>query len=515
MKKVQIAAVGITATLSLALFAWGTVAGAEEVMGIVADSGDAQIIVSDQPDAKGSVTIDKVVAPDDAFVVIHQNDGGMPGERLGYAEIEAGTTRDVSVKLDADVAMTPELLAAVHIDRGEPGELEFDMEDAELSPDKPYFEDGKEVASAFRAAEFGVPATMSEASIEAGDQPLGESVMIAKAVAPSDAFVVVHRARADGMPGERVGYAPVKAGETSNIEVKLDEEIDGRTTLLAAVHADRGVTGTLEFDMEDPVASPDQPFFVDDMEVAIAFDVGPFGVTADEASVVATAQVGASSALVIDDVDAPADAWVVIHKDAGGEPGERVGLERVEAGTSRDVSVDLTTDMLSEQLFVALHADRGVAEQFDFDMDDKLGSPDQPYFVDGQEVATAVRVRDFGHATPEGTAAIEASEQTIKDARLVVDLAVAPEPAWIVVHLDADGMPGARIGLLAIGAGTTHGAVVQLDASKRLTGTLFVAVHADRGESRMFEFDMMDTINSPDQPFFVNGEEVATAVIAR
>ena len=42
-----------------------------------------------------------------------------------------------------------------------------------------------------------------------------------------------------------------------------------------------------------------------------------------------------------------------------------------------------------------------------------------------------------------------------------------------------------------------------------LTDNLLVAVHADRGAVNLFEFDMMDKINSPDQPFFVDGKEVA------
>ncbi len=515
MKKSRIATIAVTATLSAALLGWGVVAGAEEVMGIVAAEGDAVIVASDQPDAGNYVVIDKVVAPDSAFVVVHQNDGGMPGKRLGYAQVEAGTSTQVKVKLDPKVKMTPTLLAAVHIDRGQAGEFEFDMKNAEHSPDKPYYVNGKEVATSFKAAEFGVPAKMGEAVIEAGDQPLGESVTIAKAVAPTDAFVVVHKAKADGMPGERVGYTAIKAGESTNVKVDLSKKLDGKTKLLAAIHADRGEAGRLEFDMDDPVASPDQPFFADGMEVAAAFTVGPFGVKVDKASVVATDQVGAEGSVVISEVDAPADSWIVVHKDAGGVPGERVGLQAVKAGRSTDVKVDLTTDMLSEKLIVAVHADRGTKGRFDFDMDDKLGSADQPYFVDGNEVATIFKVREFGYATPAGAAAIQVAPQIVNNAALRVALAAAPEPAWIVVHLDGGGMPGKRVGLEAISAGTTRNALIQLDASQKLTDTLFVAVHADRGESRVFEFDMMDKVNSPDQPFFVNGNEVATAVTTR
>lgn len=515
MKTTRIVSIGAVGVLSLALFGWGVVAGADDVMGIVARSGDAAIIVSDQPEANGVVMIDKVVSPRDAFVVVHQSDGGMPGERLGYASVKAGVSRNVKVELDSEVALTPQLLAAVHVDRGNKGELDFDMDNLERSADKPFFVDGKEVAAAFKAANFGVPTSMDAASISAGDQPLGDSVVIDAAMAPAPAFVVVHKAKADGMPGERIGYTAIPEGESLNVKVVLSKKLDGTTKLLAAIHADLGTSGKLEFDMDDPVASPDQPYFAEGMEVATGFKVGSFGVPVDAASIEAIDQLGAETTIEVANVDAPANAWIVVHKDAGGMPGERVGLAPVSAGQASDVEVKLTTDMLSEKLFVALHADLGTADRFDFDMADKLGSADQPYFVDGGEVAVAIKVREFGYPVPAGAAAISVSDQIVQNGLLRVATAAAPEDAWIVVHLDAGGAPGGRVGLLHIPAGVTLNRVVQLDASKMLTDTLFVAVHADRGEQGLFEFDMNDKVNSPDQPFFVDGAEVATAVTIR
>lgn len=146
MNKTRIITIAVTAVLSLALLGWGVAAGAQEIMGIIAPEGAAMIEASDQVGATDSVMIDKVIAPDDAFVVVHQNDDGMPGERLGYASIDEGTSTEVTVKLDSKVKLTPELLAAVHIDRGKAGELEFDMEKREHSPDQPYYVNAKEVA---------------------------------------------------------------------------------------------------------------------------------------------------------------------------------------------------------------------------------------------------------------------------------------------------------------------------------------------------------------------------------
>lgn len=515
MKKHRIAAVGVTAALAFGTIGWGTAVGAAESMGVMTSERSAEIVAVDQVGATDSVTIKLVRAPKDAFVVVHQFDGTMPGKRLGYTAVKKGESTDVTVELDPDVPLTPQLIAAVHYDGGMRGELEFDMENMERSSDRPFFIGEKEVAVPFRVAEFGVPVEMGEAAIEASDQPIGDTVTIARAVAPEPAFVVVHKAKDDGMPGERVGYAAIEAGDHAGVEVALDVELEDVTPLIAAIHVDADGDGDLEFDMEDPVGSPDQPFFADGMEVAVQFEVGPFGIKTDDASIKAFDQIDAAKTIVVEEVVAPADSWIVVHKSVDGAPGERVGLQRVEKGESKDIEVELTEEMLPEQLIIALHADRGEAEVFDFDMMDKLASPDQPYFVDGEEVAVVIAVREFGYATPAGTSSIVVSDQVVRDALLTVDLAVSPEPAWIVVHLDNNGAPGARVGLLHIPAGTTASAIVQLDASKELTEKLFVAVHADRPTIGAFEFDMMDRVNSPDQPFFVDGAEVATAVTVR
>ncbi|MDO9107448.1 MAG: hypothetical protein Q7U89_00440, partial [Coriobacteriia bacterium] len=87
--------------------------------------------------------------------------------------------------------------------------------------------------------------------------------------------------------------------------------------------------------------------------------------------------------------------------------------------------------------------------------------------------------------------------------------------AWVVVHLNDDGMPGERVGFAQIPAGTSSAVGVKLDTDITLTDSLFVAIHADRGTPGTLEFDMEDKLNSPDQPFFVNGDEVATKVSVR
>jgi hypothetical protein len=217
--------------------------------------------------------------------------------------------------------------------------------------------------------------------------------------------------------------------------------------------------------------------------------------------------------LVVDRVLAPEDAWIVVHLDDNGKPGMRVGLKAIDKGESTGVKVELE-DVTTPKVIVAIHADRGEDDEFDFDMMAKEMSPDRPFFVNEKELAKVVVVRESGVEAEDGEAAIDVTPQVGATNSITVDRAATPTGGWIVVHLDDDGAPGQRVGLQAIPAGESTDVKVSLDPVP-LTEKLLVAVHADRGETGMFEFDMMDKINSPDQPFFVNGEEVAAAVQVR
>lgn len=220
-------------------------------------------------------------------------------------------------------------------------------------------------------------------------------------------------------------------------------------------------------------------------------------------------QMGATE-LVVDRVLAPEDSWIVVHLDDNGKPGARIGLEAIDKGESTDVRVKLD-EVMTDKVIVAVHADRATDDEFDFDMMNAKMSPDRPFFVNEKELAKVVKVREFGVKTEAGTAEIKVADQPGAASELIVDRALAPTDAWIVVHLDDDGAPGARVGLQPIPAGDNTNVTVELDPLP-LTDKLFVAIHADRGAADLFEFDMMNKLNSPDQPFFVGEAEVATAV---
>ena len=82
----------------------------------------------------------------------------------------------------------------------------------------------------------------------------------------------------------------------------------------------------------------------------------------------------------------------MVHADDNGAPGERFGLAHIDAGETRDISVSIE-GVPTDKVFVAIHADKGQPDVFDFDMMNKEMSPDRPYFVDRKELAAVVTVR--------------------------------------------------------------------------------------------------------------------------
>lgn len=116
-------------------------------------------------------------------------------------------------------------------------------------------------------------------------------------------------------------------------------------------------------------------------------------VAEDNVALEAVDQRGATDAIMVEEVLAPDDSWLVIHLDDNGSPGMRVGLAAVSPGVSKDVRVELDDEMLTDTLFVALHADRGKRGEFEFAMDMFHKSPDKPYFVGFEEVARRVAIK--------------------------------------------------------------------------------------------------------------------------
>lgn len=117
---------------------------------------------------------------------------------------------------------------------------------------------------------WGYVASADDAQLEVTGAATDDELVVERVLAPGDAWIVVHLDN-DGVPGMRVGLAPVPEGESAEVTVEL-EGVEG-DTLIVAVHADRGTPGEFDFSMDDPTRSPDRPYFVDGKELAVKVNV--------------------------------------------------------------------------------------------------------------------------------------------------------------------------------------------------------------------------------------------------
>jgi hypothetical protein len=93
----------------------------------------------------------------------------------------------------------------------------------------------------------------------------GESVIVSRVRSPASGWVSVHVSEG-GTPGRLLGYAPVRAGESSFLWIKLDLT-DISPGLVAVLRTDAGKIGTFE----NP--GPDAPVLAEGSAVTAAFNL--------------------------------------------------------------------------------------------------------------------------------------------------------------------------------------------------------------------------------------------------
>ena len=75
--------------------------------------------------------------------------------------------------------------------------------------------------------------------VVAKDQTVTNGVVSAsKVVASENGWLVAHRTDAEGKPGIVIGYAPIRAGTTSDVAVILTEYVDPGDRMMLMVHGE-------------------------------------------------------------------------------------------------------------------------------------------------------------------------------------------------------------------------------------------------------------------------------------
>jgi hypothetical protein len=194
-----------------------------------------------------------VLSDGPGWLVVHADNGeGSPGPVIGYAPVSDGFNSPVVVELAA-ADVTPILYPMLHEDTGEPEVYEFgEVEGA----DAPVMIDGNVLFVAIRAT----PSITYEGVLD------GNVLTIAEAVIDAPGWLVIHGDE-NGAPGPVIGYAPLNAGQNTNIVIELDEGgITG--TLFPMLHYDTDGAGEYEF---GTVEGADGPVVVMGEAVTAAF----------------------------------------------------------------------------------------------------------------------------------------------------------------------------------------------------------------------------------------------------
>jgi LPXTG-motif cell wall-anchored protein len=207
---------------------------------------------ADQPVVDGSITVASVNAGQDGFIVAHLDEGGQPGKVIGHTAVKKGDNKDVKIKLEQDVKAGDKLWPMLHIDAGTVGTYEFP------GADVPVIVNGNVVMKQITITEAApAPAAEAKDALEVADQPLKNgSITIEEVYASVDGWVAVHNDDNGKFGPKVIGKTAVKAGETKNVVIKLDEDVPAGAKVWPMLHIDAGTIGTYEF------PGPDAPVIV-------------------------------------------------------------------------------------------------------------------------------------------------------------------------------------------------------------------------------------------------------------
>lgn len=221
-----------------------------------ADAHGNHVTARNQVSGDGTVVVESLFLLEGGYLAVHENDGGEPGEVLGYVAVDQGYHRGVGVDVDEswwDSADGNESLVAVLHRDAEPGD-EFDP-----AVDTPISSFG-DVAGAEFAVRKGDGSVNVVATRYTGHSVDG-SVTIPSAALADDGHLVV-RSDDGGEAGEVVGHRSLPAGEHENVTVEVDDDAvpeNGTSVYLwVTAYRDDG-DGTFDAERDDPVTVAGSP----------------------------------------------------------------------------------------------------------------------------------------------------------------------------------------------------------------------------------------------------------------
>jgi hypothetical protein len=424
------------------------------------------VVVADQEVGEnGRVTIERVVATEAGWLVVHAVSNREAGAVLAYTALDEGEHQDVTLTLDP-LQATPGLVAALYPQTAT-SEADLDgTNDAGLP----------HPSAALAQATFSVELDILWPAIIVSDQEITTDgiVRVTGATAPGPAWLLLH-ADSNGRPGPIIGRRLLEAGENEELLVAIDWR-QATPRLHAALHHDHGRSDRFDDDADTAVLVQGEP-------VAVTFEVAlPPDIFVLDQPVI-------GGAIEIERVISYGSGWVAVWFDIDGGPGRIIGRAPLEDGLNEHVRVPINPNAVTSFLFVTLHQDNEPVGEFNY--------PDADAVVEfqGETAAPAAFRIDSGNYLVTRDQAL-GGENTV-----AVPYVIANRNAWLVIRAGDEGEPGAIIGATWLPAGINRDVVVELDEWRPPAGesTLYAVLHQDDGQPQAFEYP-----DGPDTPLTRN-----------
>ncbi len=202
------------------------------------------IVIIDQPVINSQFVADRVVSPEDGWLVVYEDgdEDGQPGFIIGSIAVKKGLNERIEVRVNP-AALAPQLLVTLHEDTGTVGTFDFPGSD----PPRRYQE----------LAFFTRFRTDAGPILEGADRPLAESeadgpaIAIDLAVVDVDFWIAV-QADENGRPGETIlGQGWFPAGFHRDLLVSLETAPATGATIHAVLYQDNGTREEFERNQTD------------------------------------------------------------------------------------------------------------------------------------------------------------------------------------------------------------------------------------------------------------------------
>ena len=288
-KRIAVATLLLAEVAVLGVVAWSARGG--PMVGVAVRSSDAAIVVSDQRNVVHEVSVDRVVAPADGWLIVQADWGnGVPDAILGSAWVPMGESKNVKIKLDPLSPVPGRIFVTLLADMGTPHVLEYFVSPTPsmktkggmgstpgtggptgeaAMKDVPIVANGSVVTAHVSLSALTFAVGPEEALLADTTRTVdATTVIIPRVVAPAQSWVSVSLEATGGKIGQPIGETLVRSGEQTGVTVPLRVR-PARSPLLATLHVDLGILGQFEFSPLDLGNSPDQPYVAGGQTVSV------------------------------------------------------------------------------------------------------------------------------------------------------------------------------------------------------------------------------------------------------